>query len=252
MRSADRALAALDFLVDAAPQAVRVTDVAHHLELSLATASRLLATLAERGYASRTSERRFTVGPRSLLLASKWMASVRAAAAAPLGRASAATGEGVMLAQLLGDVLVSVAWQPPATAEPAMTAKLATLGPTFPVWATATGRAMLGKLSPAQRARLLPPEPFPRLTERSITNCADLRAVIRDGERSGLHVEDGEADPEMWCGAVALERGGREEVLALAIISRGVPSAAQRSRIYKALRRECQDVGYALATPSQP
>jgi DNA-binding IclR family transcriptional regulator len=45
VRSVERALAALDFLVDAAPRAVRVTDVAHHLELSLATASRLLATM---------------------------------------------------------------------------------------------------------------------------------------------------------------------------------------------------------------
>lgn len=226
---------------------MRVTDVAQHLELSLATASRLLATLVERGYASRTTERRFTVGPRSLLLASKWMASVRAAAAAPMGRASTATGEGVMLAQLLGDVLVSVAWQPPAATELAMTDKLAGMGPTFPVWATATGRAMLGKLSSAQRARLLPPEPFPRMTERTITSWADLRSVIREGERSGLHVESGEVDPEMWCCAVALERGGRGEVLALAVISRGAPSAAQRSRICKALRRECQDVGYALA-----
>jgi len=247
MRSADRALAALDFLVDAAPEGVRVTDVAQHLELSLATASRLLATLIERGYASRTTERRFTVGPRSLLLASKWMASVRAAAAAPMGRASTATGELVTLAQLLGDVLVPVAWHPPAATEPRMTSKLAGMGPTFPVWATATGRAVLGKLAPAQRARLLPPEPYPRLTEQTTRCWADLRGVIRDGARTGLHVEDGEVDPEMWCCAVALERGGRGEMLALAVISRGVPSATQRPRIYKALRRECQDVGYALA-----
>src|ERR1700677_241821 len=137
MRSADRALAALDFLVDAAPRTVRVTDVARHLELSLATASRLLATLVDRGYASRTSDRRFTVGPRSVLLADKWIASVRAAAAGPINRASVATGEGVMLAQLLGDVMVPISWQPPAGGTPAaMADRLAPMGPSFPLWAT--------------------------------------------------------------------------------------------------------------------
>jgi DNA-binding IclR family transcriptional regulator len=249
MRSADRALAALDFLVDAAPRTVRVTDVAQHLELSLATASRLLATLVDRGYASRTSDRRFTVGPRSVLLADKWIASVRAAAAGPINRASVATGEGVMLAQLLGDVMVPISWQPPAGGTPApMADRLAPMGPSFPLWATATGRAMLGKLSAAQRARLLPSSPYPRLTDRTTTCWADLRSMIRDGERSGLHVENGEVDPDLWCCAVGLEPGARGEVLALAVICLGEPAPSQRPRIFKALRREHREVGYALAT----
>jgi IclR family acetate operon transcriptional repressor len=246
VRSADRTLAALDFLVDAAPRAVRVTDVAHHLELSLATASRLLAALVERGYASRTSERRFTVGPRSVLLADRWVAATRAAAAGPMSRVVAATGESIMLAQQLGDVLVSIAWQPPRHHAEEMAGKLSGIGPAFPLWATATGRAMLGKLPSAHRAKLLP-ERCPRLTNRTLAGSAELRQVIRDGERTGLHVENGEVDPDLWCCAVALERGTMGEVLALAVISFGEPDAAQRPRILNALRRESRDVGYHLA-----
>jgi IclR family transcriptional regulator, acetate operon repressor len=248
VRAADRTLAALDFLVDAAPRAVRATDVAQHLELSLATASRLLAALVERGYASRTSERKFTVGPRSVLLADKWVASMRAAAAGPMGRVVAATGESVMLGQQLGEVLVPIAWQPPRQRAGEMVDKLSGIGPTFPLWATATGRAMLGKLPPSHRAKLLPEE-FPKLTDRTIASPDDLRHAIRAGERSGLHVENGELDPDMWCCAVALERGAMGEVLALAVISFGEPDSAQRTRILSALRRESRDVGYQLACP---
>jgi DNA-binding IclR family transcriptional regulator len=106
---------------------------------------------------------------------------------------------------------------------------------------------MLGKLSSAQRARLMPSSPYPRLTDRTTTCWADLRSVIRGGEPSGLHVGNGEVDPDLWCCAVALEPGDRGEVLALAVISVGEPSAAQRPRIYKALRQESRDVSYALA-----
>lgn len=102
MRSVRRAFAALEFLVSAAPHTVRPTDLAQHLEASLATASRTLATLVEQGYASRTADRRFTVGPRSMVLATGWVNRVRAAAAAPAARVSRATGETVMVSQLLG------------------------------------------------------------------------------------------------------------------------------------------------------
>jgi DNA-binding IclR family transcriptional regulator len=246
VRSADRTLAALDFLVDAAPLAVRVTDVAQHLELSLATASRLLAALVERGYASRTSERRFTVGPRSVLLAGKWIATLRTAAAGPMARVVAATGESVMLAQQLGGVVVPIAWQPPRHHADQMAEKLSGLGPWFPLWATATGRAMLGKLPSAHRAKLLP-EKCPRLTDRTVAGSAELRQLIRDGERTGLHIENGEVDPDLWCCAVALERGTMGGVLAMAVISSSEPHPVQRPRILNALRRESRDVGYHLA-----
>jgi len=51
----------------------------------------------------------------------------------------------------------------------------------------------------------------------------------------------------LWCCATALEPGADGEILALTVVSFGEPKAAQRPRIYKALRRESRDVGFSLA-----
>jgi IclR family transcriptional regulator, acetate operon repressor len=73
IRSVGRALDLLDFMQHAAPAGIRVRDAAAHLAIDPATASRLLATLISRGYASRMPNRRYTLGARSLRLASGWI-----------------------------------------------------------------------------------------------------------------------------------------------------------------------------------
>jgi DNA-binding IclR family transcriptional regulator len=225
---------------------VRVTDVAGHLKISLATASRLLATLAEAGYASRTADRRFTVGPRSMPLADAWLASLQSAAEVPLARVSAITGESVMLAQMLGGTLTQVTWHPPQDRGAEFAARLAEIGSTFPVWATASGRAMLGKVPAAQRPKMLPLVPYPRLTERTLTSQVEVLHRVRDGERTGLHIEHGEVRADLWCCAVALEPGPSGEILALSVIALGEPDADRRARIHKALRRQAREVATGM------
>jgi IclR family transcriptional regulator, acetate operon repressor len=247
VRSVERALAALDYLVDTAPRAVRVTDVAEHLGLSLAAASRLLATLAESGYASRTTERRFTVGPRSMPLAGAWLASLRAAAAAPVALASSVTGESVMLAQMLGGSLTSVTWHPHQERGAELSARLEEVGASFPVWATACGRAMLGKMPAAQRRKILPADSYPRLTERTLASQAEVLGRVKDGERTGLHLERGEVLPDLWCCAVALDPGPSGEILALSVISFDEPDADRRVRIHKTLRYQVREVAARMA-----
>jgi IclR family transcriptional regulator, acetate operon repressor len=243
VRSVERALTALDYLVAIAPRAARVTDVAHRLGLSLAATSRLLATMAESGYASRTGDRRFTVGPRALPLAQDWMTSLRAAAAGPVARAGAATGESVMLTLLLGDAVTPVAWHPPGRRAEEMAARIAGLETTVPLWATANGRSMLGKLPSAQRARLLAAGSYPRLTARTPASAAELNRKIQDGERSGMHIERGEVIPGLSCCAVGFGPGPGGEVLSLSVMSFGEPD---ETRLYNVLRREIRDVGNAL------
>jgi DNA-binding IclR family transcriptional regulator len=243
VRSVERALTALDYLVAIAPRTARVTDVARHLGLSLAATSRLLATMTESGYASRTADRRFTLGPRSLPLAQDWVTSLRAAAEGPVTRAAAATGESVMLTLLLGGSAAPLAWHPPRRRAEEMAARIADVEATAPLWATATGRSMLGKLPSAQRARLLASEPYPRLTTRTPASAAELDRKIQDGERSGIHVEGGEVVPGLWCCAVGLGPGPNGEVLSLSIMSFGEPD---ETRMCNVLRREIRDVGNAL------
>jgi IclR family transcriptional regulator, acetate operon repressor len=243
VRSVERALTALDYLVSIAPRSARVTDVARHLGLSLAATSRLLATMTDSDYASRTGDRRFTLGPRSLPLAKDWMTTLSAAAEGPVARAAAATGESVMLTLLIGDTIAPVAWHPPRQRAEELAARVAEIDSAAPLWATANGRSMLGKLPPAHRSRLLAAVDYPCLTARTPASAAEVTRKINDGERTGIHVEAGEVIPDLSCCAVGLGPGPNGEVLSLSVMSFGRPDEA---RMYNVLRREIREVGNAL------
>src|ERR1700729_2882377 len=107
IRSVGRALDLLDFMQRAAPAGIRVRDAAAHLGIDPATASRLLATLISRGYASRMPNRRFPLGARSLRLASGWIDRLLQVAAAPMTRIANGCGETVYLLQLVGSEAVT-------------------------------------------------------------------------------------------------------------------------------------------------
>jgi hypothetical protein len=66
-------------------------------------------------------------------------------------------------------------------------------------------------------------------------------------ERSGLHIEYGEADADLWCCATALEPGPDGEILALTVVAMGEPAARERAGICRAMRRESQNVGFSLS-----
>lgn len=242
LRSVRRAFAALDFLVAAAPTAVRVTAVAGHLDVTPATASRVLATLVDLGHASRTPDRRYTLGPRSICRATGWVGRLRASALGPMNRVGDATGEAVIVSQLLGHREYPFVWRWPRSGP--LTTDLDARIP--PLWATASGRALLAALPPAQRTRLLPPEPYPRLTPQTTTRWTDLRQLIRVGIRDGLHFETGEVGADAWCCSVSLEPGESGEVLAMTVVCLGEPTPRRRQRIHRALRHEARTVSAAL------
>ncbi|MFD1523186.1 IclR family transcriptional regulator [Pseudonocardia yunnanensis] len=248
MKSVRRAFAALDVLVESAPRAVRVADLAGYLGVSAATASRVLATLAEQGYATRTVDRRYTIGVRSLPLATNWMRMLRDAAMEPAIRVADQTGEIVVVSQLLGAEQVPVLWHLPRHRETMSATDIAQVVSPYPLWATASGRALLGSLPPAQRRRLLPQEAIPTLTELTPTSSTAIKTAIRTGLKYGAHVEEGEVHPGIWCCSVALEPTQADERLAIAAICLGEPSASQLRRIHRVLRREAFNTIVALPT----
>src|SRR5215469_8458369 len=155
IRSVGRALDLLDFMQRAAPAGIRVRDAAAHLGIDPATASRLLATLMSRGYASRMPNRRYTLGARSLRLASGWIDRLLQVADAPMRRIADGCGETVYLLQLVGSEAVTLARH--TGGRRALVD--GEIGPSYPLWATAAGRALLGTLPAAQGLALLPEEP---------------------------------------------------------------------------------------------
>ena len=228
----------------AAPAGIRVADAAAHLGVDPATASRLLATLISRGYASRTPNRRFTLGVRSLRLATGWVDRLMQVAAAPMARIASSCGETVYLLQLVSCEAVTVARL--SGNRRAMVA--GEIGPSYPLWATAAGRAMLGSLPRTQAATLLPPEPFPAFTPNTKTTWAEVSAAIAEGRRNGMYAEQGEIDPFLTAAPPRCITANRTRSWRLPSVSR--PGARKKTAARSS--RRCAANGGSLRGRSDP
>ncbi|MCW5772021.1 MAG: helix-turn-helix domain-containing protein [Rhodospirillaceae bacterium] len=241
IRSVGRALDLLEMMQRKAPAGIRVRDAADRLGVDPATASRLLGTLIAHGYASRLPNRRYMLGPRSLWLATSWIDRLVRIAAPAMARVAEDCGGTVYLMQLVGAEAVTLA---------RLTGDCRTLtegmGPGYPLWACAGGRALLSSVPAVQRPTLLPAEPFPALTPRTKTRWDELSAALTEAGRDGIHAEEGEIDPRLSCYATPLPRGHRHETLAMAIsFDRNRPET-DRAKMRLALRRERQEIANAM------
>ena len=237
IRSVGRALDLLEMLQQKAPAGIRVRDAAERLGVDPATASRLLSTLIAHGYASRLPNRRFMLGTRSLWLATAWVDRLIQIAAPAMTRIAGSCSGTVYLLQLVGSEAVALA---------RLTGDRRTMsnevGPGYPLWATAAGRALLSSVPPIQRPALLPMEPFPAFTPRTKTRWAEISAALKDACPDGIHAEEGEIDPRLSCYATPLPRGGRNETLAMAISFETGRPEIDRQQMRQALQRERQEV----------
>ena len=236
--SVGRALDLLDLLQHAAPGGLRVGDAAAKLGVDPATASRLLSTLQAHGYASRLPDRRYALGVRSLRLATAWVDRLLQLAAPVMARVAQSCGETVYLLQLVGTEAVTLA----RLAGDRRDMIDVEVGPSYPLWASAAGRALLGCVPAVQRPALLPPEPFPALTPHTKTTWAALAGALEAGRTEGIYVEEGEIDPHLGCFAVPLLHRNREEKLAIAISFESSRAERDRRFIRDALRREWRDL----------
>jgi IclR family acetate operon transcriptional repressor len=242
VRSVGRALDLLDIMQRAAPAGIRVRDAAARLGVDPATASRLLSTLITRGYASRMPNRRYTLGARSLRLASAWVDRLLQVAAPPMARVANDCGETVYLLQLVGAEAVTLA-RLAGTRRAMIDVEV---GPSYPLWATAAGHALLGTLPRHQAATLLPPEPFPAFTPRTRTTWAALALAVEEGRRSGIHAEEGEIDSALSCYAAPLLHPDRDEKLALAVSFESARAERDRRTIRDAVRREWKALAWRI------
>lgn len=213
VRAVARALQVLDLLGTAAPEGLRVTEVAGLVGVDPATASRLLATLAAWGYASRMLDRRYTLGSASIRLATSWLDRRVQTLTPHLARLAAETGESAYLLQLLGSEAVVVARMLP----PHRSAYDVEVGEAFPLWATAAGQALLSGLTAGQRLRLLPCEPYPAFTTRTPTGWSALCRAVTTGERNDVFEEHGHLQDGLGCFAAPLFKSVHGEHLAVAV-----------------------------------
>jgi IclR family pca regulon transcriptional regulator len=160
---------------DAEHPDLTLSDVARATGLTRAAARRFLLTLADLGYVA-TDGRRFSLTPRVLELGYAYLSSLTFAEVAEphLERLVAEVHESSSMCVLDGDDIVYVARVPTSRI---MTVSIS-VGTRFPAYATSMGRVLLAALPERDLETYLVRAHIQRLTSRTITDPAALRAEL--------------------------------------------------------------------------
>jgi IclR family acetate operon transcriptional repressor len=188
----DRVVTVLELLAEA-PDGLRVTDVAHALDVHKATASRLLATLSTRRVLDRDGSGRYRLGPAFLRFAASALTGLEMVSQArpDLEVLSRRTGETVNLAILDGAEVVYV---DQVTGDHAIVAGN-WVGRRSPAHCSSSGKVLLAFGDDATRERVLA-GPLERRTSHTVTDPRRLRSLLDEVRRRGYarsvaELEDG-------------------------------------------------------------
>jgi DNA-binding IclR family transcriptional regulator len=176
LQSVRRALLALELISEHGE--LGVTELGRKLGVHKATASRLIATLAERGFVERdplTEKFRLGYGLISLAGAAVGGNDLVRAARPILDELAERTTETVNLGVLTGD---SVVYVDQITGTRAIVS-VSWVGRRTPLHCTSNGKVILAFATEVERERLLR-SPFTKLTPRTITDVRKLRAQLEE------------------------------------------------------------------------
>jgi DNA-binding IclR family transcriptional regulator len=169
--------------------------IARDLVLPRSTVYHLLATLVDDGFVTHLAdERRYALGLAAYELGTGYtrQAPLQRIARVPLADLVDRVGHSAHLAVLHGREVVYVIEERAPGRPPLVT----DVGVRLPVQLTASGRAMLARLPPAQVRALFPdPAAFVLRTGIGPRSPSALRASLVDVRRRGHAVEDGEVTP---------------------------------------------------------
>lgn len=163
---------------------IRLTDASKYLSVASSTAHRLMGMLLYRGFvrqnpATRAYEPGQALG--SIAFAIRRQVDVRTLARPVLEELYKETGETVHFARLEGSDVHFL-----DAIESSRAVRVGSRqGRTLPANCTATGKAMLSRLSNEQLRALYPQEDLPRLTRASVTSRSDLEAALDEIRRTG-------------------------------------------------------------------
>ncbi|MFC6090104.1 IclR family transcriptional regulator [Saccharothrix lopnurensis] len=231
MQSVDRVAAVLLSFTGADVE-LGVTDIAERLALPKSAVHRVLEALANWGLVAKVNERgKYRLGPRAteLSLAALGSVDVRALALPVMEELRDLTGETVTLSFVLGSHRVYVA-QVESRQDVRMTVEV---GRRAPLYAGASGRAILMTFSPADLDRYLTQTELTPLTERTVHDDRQLREILDVDRARGYTQSLGERDP--YAAAVAAPITARDDARAFACFSVCGPTA----RLGDEVRRSC-------------
>jgi DNA-binding IclR family transcriptional regulator len=225
-----------------------VTELAERTGLVPSTAHRLLATLAKRGYATRSSTSSgYVLGYKVVELASgleNSLARLRDVARPHLKSVQRATGESANLTILDGDRVVYVD-QVQGSRRMRM---FTTVGAAVLAHTTASGKAMLAHGQPNALTELYSEDgELERLTPRTLTTLEALRKDLERIARRGYAIDNEEHEEGVSCVAAAIfDHTGRP----CAAVSISAPSArivhADTGELGSLLREHAAEISAGL------
>lgn len=201
--AASKAMRVLKFLASQ-PDPVPLERVMRACDLPRSTAYHLMAAMAEEGFVTHLAdERRYGLGVAAFEVGSGYtrQAPLQRLARRPLATLADKVGESAHLAVPHGrDVLYVIEERAPGR-PPLIT----DVGVRLPAHLTASGRAILAALPPAQVRALYPDkEAFVGRTGLGPTTLSALRTVLTETRQRGYAVEDGEVTPGLASIAAAV------------------------------------------------
>jgi IclR family pca regulon transcriptional regulator len=211
VESLDRGLRVLQILgVDHRP--MTLSDVAKAVDLSRATARRILMTLERAGFVA-SDGKLFTLTPRILSLASAYLSSNQIVAVMQplMDRVSAETREVCSMAILDGAEVVFIARASPARVFSAGI----DIGHRLPAFCTSVGRALLGRFSNEELATAIAGMRLVPQTASTVTDKDALIASIITDRSRGYSLVDREAEEGFRSIAVPVRRYDGEIVAAI-------------------------------------
>ncbi|MBA2695127.1 MAG: IclR family transcriptional regulator [Actinobacteria bacterium] len=224
---------------------VRVIDVMDALEVSRATAFRILATLETRGYVQHVRDQHvWRLGPSvGELAVGLDSTSIMQLAAPALADLRATSRETVNLAVLHRNRVV---WA--ASFDGAFALRLSTtIGAVVPLHATAIGKAILSVMPEEHWSRLLPPEPYPALTPQTHRTVAELRPGVRACQVEGWAVDEEESEVSGVCVAAPITGRDGRPVGAISVSSvAGRLTVDARPPVGRAVQGWCEKISAEL------
>lgn len=177
--------------------ALSLSDIARSAGIPAATARRCLLTLEELGYVTR-SGRSFLLRPKVLELGAAYLESINIEqiTRTHLEELARETSDSAALCVLDGTEIAYVARASVRT----LLRLEAHVGSRFPAHATSTGRVLLAGLSPERLQVYFQTATLTALTEDTVTDPQQLRALIDETRRSGQCV----VEDELAYGVIAL------------------------------------------------
>jgi IclR family acetate operon transcriptional repressor len=224
----------------------KVVELVTELDVSRATAFRIMVTLEARGFVEHVPDRHVwrlgrTIGELAATLDSDDLVQMVDPALADL---HAMGGETINLATIHRNRVI---WA--ATVDSIHALRMATtVGETVAIHSTAAGKAILSALPEAEWGRFLPAEPFPAATPNTRRTTAQLRSEVAAARERGWALDDEECELSGVCvAAPIIGRNGRPvAAISLSSVTGRFPPA-DRPRVGEAVAAWCAKASAQLS-----